>query len=263
MELPGFGKQKAQIFVALLAKQLDVRPDGLGGRGRRLRRGRLPVGGRRGRRGVPAEGARLQEAEEGRGQGPGPLSRQGDGAQPDEHRDSGPTTRGRLWSERVRRHRSQSNYTAAVDKAGGLRHGGLTQAAAEAAGITVNTSRPHTQVSWGRLCVVEEVCPLRTAWSPYTGSGVRAGYTPGHWGSGSNYARQPAVSRRRSPGTFAFVLLAGPEAYDNHRQSPRGPTSCRRRPLPRRGEFGIDWACVAQLRLRLLTSPGFAAPRSS
>jgi uncharacterized HhH-GPD family protein len=28
MELPGFGKQKAQIFVALLAKQLGVRPDG-------------------------------------------------------------------------------------------------------------------------------------------------------------------------------------------------------------------------------------------
>jgi uncharacterized HhH-GPD family protein len=27
-ELPGFGKQKAQIFVALLAKQLDVRPEG-------------------------------------------------------------------------------------------------------------------------------------------------------------------------------------------------------------------------------------------
>jgi uncharacterized HhH-GPD family protein len=27
MELPGFGKQKAQIFVALLAKQLNVRPD--------------------------------------------------------------------------------------------------------------------------------------------------------------------------------------------------------------------------------------------
>ena len=26
--LPGFGQQKAQIFVALLAKQLDVRPDG-------------------------------------------------------------------------------------------------------------------------------------------------------------------------------------------------------------------------------------------
>ena len=28
MELPGFGKQKSQIFVALLAKQLDVRPEG-------------------------------------------------------------------------------------------------------------------------------------------------------------------------------------------------------------------------------------------
>jgi uncharacterized HhH-GPD family protein len=28
MELPGFGKQKAQIFVSLLAKQLDVRPQG-------------------------------------------------------------------------------------------------------------------------------------------------------------------------------------------------------------------------------------------
>ena len=28
MSLPGFGKQKAQIFVALLAKQLGVRPDG-------------------------------------------------------------------------------------------------------------------------------------------------------------------------------------------------------------------------------------------
>src|SRR4051812_28530327 len=27
-ELPGFGKQKAQIFVALLAKQLGMRPDG-------------------------------------------------------------------------------------------------------------------------------------------------------------------------------------------------------------------------------------------
>jgi uncharacterized HhH-GPD family protein len=28
LELPGFGKQKAQIFVSLLAKQLDVRPEG-------------------------------------------------------------------------------------------------------------------------------------------------------------------------------------------------------------------------------------------
>jgi uncharacterized HhH-GPD family protein len=28
MALPGFGKQKAQIFVALLAKQAGVRPEG-------------------------------------------------------------------------------------------------------------------------------------------------------------------------------------------------------------------------------------------
>jgi uncharacterized HhH-GPD family protein len=28
MELPGFGRQKAQIFAALVAKQLDVRPEG-------------------------------------------------------------------------------------------------------------------------------------------------------------------------------------------------------------------------------------------
>jgi uncharacterized HhH-GPD family protein len=28
MDLPGFGRQKAQIFAALLAKQLGVRPDG-------------------------------------------------------------------------------------------------------------------------------------------------------------------------------------------------------------------------------------------
>jgi len=28
LALPGFGKQKAQIFVALLGKQLDVKPDG-------------------------------------------------------------------------------------------------------------------------------------------------------------------------------------------------------------------------------------------
>jgi uncharacterized HhH-GPD family protein len=28
LALPGFGRQKAQIFVALLAKQLDVRPEG-------------------------------------------------------------------------------------------------------------------------------------------------------------------------------------------------------------------------------------------
>ena len=46
-ELPGFGKQKSQIFVALLAKQFKVTPTGLAGRDRCLRRGRLVPLGRR------------------------------------------------------------------------------------------------------------------------------------------------------------------------------------------------------------------------
>ena len=69
MALPGFGKQKAQIFVALLAKQRGVRPDGLGTGRRRLRARGLPVGGGRRGPGLTPEGARLQEAEEGRRQG--------------------------------------------------------------------------------------------------------------------------------------------------------------------------------------------------
>ena len=69
MELPGFGKQKAQIFTALVAKQLDVRPDGWQAGGRRLRPGRLPLGGRRGGPGIAAEGARLQAGEEACGEG--------------------------------------------------------------------------------------------------------------------------------------------------------------------------------------------------
>ncbi len=47
--LPGFGKQKSQIFVALVGKQLGVRPEGWEAGRRRLRRGRvLPLGGGRG-----------------------------------------------------------------------------------------------------------------------------------------------------------------------------------------------------------------------
>ena len=42
--LPGFGKQKSQIFIALLAKQLDVRPEGWADVGRRLQPRRLPIG---------------------------------------------------------------------------------------------------------------------------------------------------------------------------------------------------------------------------
>ena len=64
--LPGFGKQKAQIFIALLAKQRGVRPDGWEAVGGRLQPGGLPL--RRGRRGhrLAGEGACLQEGEEGR-----------------------------------------------------------------------------------------------------------------------------------------------------------------------------------------------------
>ena len=64
--LPGFGAQKAKIFTALLGKRMGVRPDGLGRRGRRLRPGRLPLDRRRRRRRVAAEGARHQEAGQGR-----------------------------------------------------------------------------------------------------------------------------------------------------------------------------------------------------
>ena len=71
LALPGFGAQKARIFVALLAKQVGVQACRVGeGRGR-LRRGRLPLGGRRRRPGVAAEGPGLQEGEEGRRQGEG------------------------------------------------------------------------------------------------------------------------------------------------------------------------------------------------
>ena len=45
--LPGFGDQKARIFVALLGKQLGVRPPGWDAGCRRLRRSRVvPLGGR-------------------------------------------------------------------------------------------------------------------------------------------------------------------------------------------------------------------------
>ena len=64
--LPGFGKQKAQIFVALLAKQLGVRPEGW-----EAAVGAYAEDGYRSVAdvvdgGEPAEGARLQEGEEGR-----------------------------------------------------------------------------------------------------------------------------------------------------------------------------------------------------
>ena len=50
MALPGFGKQKAQIFVALLAKQLGVRPEGWEAAVGAYAEDGLPLGRRRGRR---------------------------------------------------------------------------------------------------------------------------------------------------------------------------------------------------------------------
>lgn len=69
-ELPGFGKQKAQIFLALLGKQLGVQPAGLARGRRRLRRTRfVPLRRRHHRTGVPDEGARPQTGDEGGGEG--------------------------------------------------------------------------------------------------------------------------------------------------------------------------------------------------
>ena len=69
-ELPGFGKQKAQIFTALLGKRFGVRPEGWREAAGGVRRGgRVPLGGRhRGRR-LAGQGALVQAADEGGGQG--------------------------------------------------------------------------------------------------------------------------------------------------------------------------------------------------
>ncbi len=71
VKLPGFGAQKARIFIALLAKQLGVQPAGWERVVRRLLTRRLSVGGRRRRPRVAAEGPGFQEAAEGCGQGEG------------------------------------------------------------------------------------------------------------------------------------------------------------------------------------------------
>ena len=71
-ELPGFGEQKAKIFVALLGKQLGVRPDGLGHGERTVQRTRqLPLRGRHHRRGIAQQGAGVQTSTESCQQGQG------------------------------------------------------------------------------------------------------------------------------------------------------------------------------------------------
>ena len=82
--LPGFGKQKAQIFTALLAQAARRASRGLGGGGRRLRRAGLPPLRRgRGRPGVAGPGAGVQEAEEGGGPRGHHLLRNEGGAPPE------------------------------------------------------------------------------------------------------------------------------------------------------------------------------------
>ena len=68
--LPGFGAQKAQIFVALLGKQLGVQPPGWRDGGGGVRgRGLAPVGRGHLRRRVAGPGAVVQARPEGRRQG--------------------------------------------------------------------------------------------------------------------------------------------------------------------------------------------------
>ena len=65
--LPGFGDQKARIFVALLGKQFGVRPAGWEEAAGDYAAPGAPLGRRRRRRDLAAGGARLQEGDEGRG----------------------------------------------------------------------------------------------------------------------------------------------------------------------------------------------------
>ncbi len=76
-ELPGFGEEKARIFVALLAKRFGVRPTGLEARGRSLRRQPAPLGRRHQLAGRVREGAGLEEGPEGQGARQGRLTRGG------------------------------------------------------------------------------------------------------------------------------------------------------------------------------------------
>ena len=71
--LPGFGDQKARIFLALLAKRLGVQPPGLGGGGRPLRGRRLLLGGRHRQPRDAGPGAGVQAGQEGGGQGRSPA----------------------------------------------------------------------------------------------------------------------------------------------------------------------------------------------
>ena len=83
-ELPGFGEQKARIFLALLGKQYGVTPKGWReAAGEYGKAGHAHFGGRHRRRRLAGKGAVVQEADEGGGQGGQKLTR---GAWPRGHR---------------------------------------------------------------------------------------------------------------------------------------------------------------------------------
>ena len=72
--LPGFGAGKAAIFIALLGKQLGVRPRGWREASAPYGEPGRPVRGRRRRRATPCTGPRVQEGGQGGRPGQGPLS---------------------------------------------------------------------------------------------------------------------------------------------------------------------------------------------
>ena len=67
-ELPGYGDEKAKIFIAILAKRLGKRPTGWELVGRAVLRRHAPLGRRRRLGRVAGQGARVQEDDEGAGQ---------------------------------------------------------------------------------------------------------------------------------------------------------------------------------------------------
>ncbi len=66
--LPGYGDEKSKIFVAILAKRMNVKPEGWEAVARPVRRPHSPLGRRHRQPGVAREGAGVEEDDEGEGQ---------------------------------------------------------------------------------------------------------------------------------------------------------------------------------------------------
>ena len=74
-ELPGFGEEKAKIFLAMLAKRLGDQPPGWEERAGPFSDDAAPLGRRHRLPRDAGQGARVEEGPEGRGQGQGRLNR--------------------------------------------------------------------------------------------------------------------------------------------------------------------------------------------